>query len=63
MHQKNREISKSDLSGKTYLMPGGKSGIGYEAIRNFASRGASVIIVIRSTVKGREAIAEMKRET
>jgi NAD(P)-dependent dehydrogenase (short-subunit alcohol dehydrogenase family) len=50
MHQKNREISKSDLSGKTYLMTGGNSGIGYEAIRNFASRGASVILVCRSAV-------------
>jgi len=63
MHQKNQEISKSDLSGKTYLMTGGNSGIGYEAIRNFASRGASVILVCRSASKGREALEEIKRET
>lgn len=63
MNRKNQRIGKNDLSGKTYLITGGNSGIGYEAVRNFASRGASVILVCRSENKGRRALEDVRLET
>ena len=63
MKRKDQRISENDLLGKTYLVTGGNSGIGYEAIRNFASRGAGVILVCRSKEKGRKALENIKLET
>ncbi len=44
-----------DLAGKTYLVTGANSGIGFEAAKNFATRGATTIIVCRSAARGEEA--------
>lgn len=63
MNGKVQRISENDLSGKTYLITGGNSGIGYEAVRNFASRGAVVILVCRNENKGRKALENIKLET
>ena len=63
MNGKDQRISENDLSGKTYLITGGNSGIGYEAVRNFASRGAAVILVCRNENKGRKALENIKLET
>lgn len=63
MNGKDQRTSENDLSGKTYLITGGNSGIGYEAVRNFASRGAAVILVCRNENKGRKALENIKLET
>ncbi len=48
-----------DLSGKTYIVTGANSGIGYEAAKNLASRGATVALVCRSESRGRDAVASI----
>ncbi len=48
-----------DLSGKTYIVTGANSGIGYEAAKNFASRGATMALVCRSESRGRDAVASI----
>jgi len=49
----------TDLTGKTYVMAGGTSGIGLEAARAFASWNATVIIGSRSAVKGEKVRADL----
>jgi len=46
---------EQDLAGKTYLVTGANSGIGLEAAKNFASRGATTLIVSRNKTRGEEA--------
>jgi NAD(P)-dependent dehydrogenase (short-subunit alcohol dehydrogenase family) len=44
-----------DLLGKTMVVTGGNSGLGYESVKAFALKGAEVILASRSTEKGEEA--------
>ncbi len=44
-----------ELSGKTILVTGGNSGLGFEAVKAFAGKGADVIMACRSLAKGEEA--------
>ncbi len=44
-----------DLKGKTIIVTGGNSGLGYEAVKAFALKGAEVVMASRSTEKGEEA--------
>jgi len=48
-----------DLSGKTILVTGGNSGIGYEAALQFARKGALVVLACRDLGKARAAIDTM----
>ena len=50
-----------DLSGKTYVITGGNSGIGFEAARMLGERGAAVRILCRNHLKAKEALAELQR--
>ena len=48
-----------DLQGKTIVVTGGNSGLGYEACKAFADKGAEVILASRSKEKGDNAKAEI----
>ena len=52
-----------DLHGKTYLLTGCTSGLGFETLRVLASRGARVIATARSLDTAREACARVSGET
>lgn len=49
----------SDLSGKTIIVTGANSGIGYEAALTFARKGADLILACRDIGKARTAAAQM----
>jgi NAD(P)-dependent dehydrogenase (short-subunit alcohol dehydrogenase family) len=55
MSQDFNEASVSDQSGRTVLVTGANTGIGYEAARVLAGRGARVLLGCRSTAKARDA--------
>jgi NAD(P)-dependent dehydrogenase (short-subunit alcohol dehydrogenase family) len=49
-----------DLSGKTVIVTGGNSGIGYEAAAQLAGKGAKTILACRDATRGREAAVRVK---
>ena len=51
-----------DLSGKTLIVTGGNSGLGFETTRALARRGARVVLACRNPEKAREAIARLHAE-
>ena len=51
-----------DLSGKTFLITGGTSGIGKEAALELARAGAHVTITARNAAKGAAVVAEIAKE-
>src|SRR5437899_1108777 len=48
-----------DLSGKTIVVTGGNSGIGYEAAMQFARRGARVVLACLSIERAAAAAASI----
>lgn len=48
-----------DLTGKVIIVTGGNSGLGYESVKAFASKGATVIMASRSLEKAKEAQKEI----
>ena len=50
-----------DLSGKTIIVTGGNSGIGYEAAKVFAAKGAHTVLACRNPAKGESALSELKQ--
>jgi NAD(P)-dependent dehydrogenase (short-subunit alcohol dehydrogenase family) len=48
-----------DLSGKTIIVTGGNSGLGFESVKAFAHKGATVILASRSIEKGENAKAQI----
>ncbi len=48
-----------DQGGKTAVVTGGNSGLGYEVSKSLASKGAQVILACRNLDKGREAIEKI----
>ena len=48
-----------DLTGKTIIITGGNSGLGFEAAKALSRKGATVIIACRSTEKGEAARNEI----
>jgi NAD(P)-dependent dehydrogenase (short-subunit alcohol dehydrogenase family) len=51
-----------NLEDKRVLITGGASGIGYEAARVMASKGAKVILAVRNIEKGKRALDKIKSE-
>ena len=49
-----------NLSGKTAVITGANSGIGYEAARMLAIKDARVVLAVRNTVKGGKAARELR---
>ncbi len=52
-----------DLNGKIVIVTGGNSGLGFEAVKQFAVNGAEVVIACRNSLKGEEARAKVTRTT
>jgi NAD(P)-dependent dehydrogenase (short-subunit alcohol dehydrogenase family) len=50
-----------DQHGKLAVVTGGNSGIGYEAARELAAKGARVILAVRNAEKGQAAVAAIQR--
>lgn len=50
-----------DLSGKTYAITGGNSGIGLEAARHMGRRGARILLLCRSMDKAGIAAADLRK--
>ncbi len=48
-----------DLTGKTYLITGGNQGLGFEAGKHLAKKGANLIIASRSVDKAQRAASEL----
>lgn len=51
-----------DLSGKIIIITGANSGIGFEAARELARKGAEVILASRDPIKADQAILRIKEE-
>ncbi len=51
-----------DLSGRTLIVTGGNSGLGFETTRALARRGARVVLACRNPEKAREAMAKLHAE-
>ena len=51
-----------DLSGRTLIVTGGNSGLGYQTARALARRGAHVVIACRSPEKAEQALARLRTE-
>jgi NAD(P)-dependent dehydrogenase (short-subunit alcohol dehydrogenase family) len=52
-----------DLAGTTVIVTGANSGIGLEAARVFAAKGAHVVFAVRDENKGRDAAASVTGST
>jgi len=52
-----------DLTGRTIVVTGANSGIGLEASRVFAAKGAHVVLAVRDEAKGHRAAATLKGST
>ncbi len=52
--------SVPDQTGKSYLVTGANSGLGYEAARALAGKGARVFLGCRNQAKGAEAMAKIR---
>ena len=56
------QIDMPDLQGKTIIVTGGNSGLGYESVKAFALKGAKVILACRDIQKGELAKHEIMQE-
>ncbi len=57
------EASLADLSGQVVVITGANSGIGFEAARAMAARGATIVMACRNMTKGQQALARIRAAT
>jgi NAD(P)-dependent dehydrogenase (short-subunit alcohol dehydrogenase family) len=50
----------ADQCGRTFLVTGGNSGLGFETTRQLAAHGGRVVLAARSEPRGRDAVARLK---
>lgn len=55
-------VTNTCLRGKTFLITGANSGIGYETAKALVKRKARVIFACRDVVKAKAAIADIRKE-
>jgi NAD(P)-dependent dehydrogenase (short-subunit alcohol dehydrogenase family) len=63
MPRKWTERDIPGLSGRLAVVTGANSGLGYWTARGLAGAGATVVLAVRSTVKGEKAAAEIRSVT
>lgn len=51
-----------DMTGKVIIVTGGNSGIGFEAAKEFARKGATTILACRNTEKAKKAITKIQKK-
>lgn len=51
-----------DQTGRTVLVTGANSGIGFEAAKGLAAKGATVVLGCRNAERGRQAVDEIRAE-
>lgn len=51
-----------DLTGKTLIVTGGNSGLGFESVKAFVHKGAKVVLACRHLWKGEAAKSEILKE-
>lgn len=56
------QIDIPDLLGKTIIVTGGNSGLGYESVKAFSLKGAMVVLACRNLAKGEKAKDEILKE-
>jgi len=61
MKRRFTERDVADQSGKTFVVTGANTGLGYEAARALSAKGARVLIACRSQGKAEDAIARMEQ--
>src|SRR5258708_11377752 len=52
----------TDQTGRTFIVTGANSGLGFETARELARHGGSVILAARNEAKGLDAVARIKAE-
>ncbi len=61
-HMCSPDLLARDLSGKTIIVTGANSGIGFVTAKQLASQGAHVVLACRRTGEGDKRVAEIKSE-
>jgi hypothetical protein len=56
----NRPCRIKDQSGRTFIVTGANSGLGFETARQLAAHGGRVVLATRSERKGVDAVAQLK---
>lgn len=52
-----------DLTGKVIIVTGGNSGLGYNTVKSFAEKGATIILASRFIERGQRAKSRMRKKT
>ncbi|KAJ7780227.1 hypothetical protein DFH07DRAFT_865313 [Mycena maculata] len=61
---KQEEVTKVDLTGKTVLLLGANTGLGFEATKHFATMNPErLILACRNQTKGQAAVEKLKADT